>query len=372
MDHKKLTLDELAKKASQITSKYALVGFDGSIDRIISLVDKRFGPGDNFQAINTIEEFGKRVTAASGKSTNIEMFVKMEKLGGNGPIMANALAEGGANLRYIGALGTPGNIHPVFADFAQKTDALSIVAPCVTSALEFTDGKILMGETTSLDQITYQYIVDTVGEGMWFDILSRQDLLAMVNWTMTPNMTSLLVAILEKVLPNLPPRDTRNYFFDLSDPEKRPHEETRAVLQVISRFQNFGAVTLGLNLKEAQQVFALLGYTEVEADEEGLKTMASRIRQKLEISCVVIHPKESAACSTKNETVWIAGPYEEYPKITTGAGDHFNAGFATALLLRLPPLACLTVGVSFSSYYVRTAQSPSLSDIQTFIRDWED
>jgi len=33
------------------------------------------------------QEFGRRILAAAGKSTNIELFPRLEKLGGNGPIM---------------------------------------------------------------------------------------------------------------------------------------------------------------------------------------------------------------------------------------------------------------------------------------------
>jgi len=371
MDHKKQTLDELAKKASRITSKSALVGFDGFVDRIMDVVGERTGQGDEFEPIKTIEEYGQRILAAAGKSTNIETVVKLEKIGGNGPIMANALAAARVKTRFIGTLGAP-DIHPVFTDFAKKTEAISIAEPGKTSALEFSDGKILMGEITNLDEISYQTIIDTVGEGKWFDLLSRQDLIAILNWTMTPNMTGLLNDILDKVMPNLPVRDTRNFFFDLCDPEKRPASEISGVLEVISRYQNFGSVTLGLNLKEAQQVYAVLEHKEVEPDKDGLKTMATKIRQDLNITCVVIHPKESAACATRNETHWIAGPFDAEPKISTGAGDHFNAGFASAQLLGCTPAACLTVAVAFSGYYVRSGKSPTLADIQSFIRDWED
>ena len=47
-----------------------------------------------------------------------------------------------------------------------------------------------------------------------------------------------------------------------------------------------------------------------------------------------------------------------------------NAGFVTGQLLGLSPVACLTVGVSFSGHYVRTAKSPSLNDIDAFLRHW--
>ena len=43
-------------------------------------------------------------------------------------------------------------------------------------------------------------------------------LVALVNWTMIPNMTVLFHALLERVIPILPPRDQRLLFFDLAYP----------------------------------------------------------------------------------------------------------------------------------------------------------
>lgn len=65
------------------------------------------------------------------------------------------------------------------------------------------------------------------------------------------------------MLPTLPARpagaEPRNFFFDLADPEKRTREDLLEVLCLIARFGAFGRVTLGLILKEAQQVAVALG-----------------------------------------------------------------------------------------------------------------
>ena len=98
--------------------------------------------------------------------------------------------------------------------------------------------------------------------------------------------------------------------------------------------------------------------------------MASRIREKLALDTVVVHPVTGAACATSEGSAYVAGPYCEKPKITTGAGDHFNAGFSSARLLGLSPTASLTVAVATSGYYVRTAESPSLADVAEFIASW--
>jgi sugar/nucleoside kinase (ribokinase family) len=85
---------------------------------------------------------------------------------------------------------------------------------------------------------------------------------------------------------------------------------------------------------------------------------------------VVIHPRESAACATRDGDWWVPGPFVAQPLITTGAGDHFNAGFTTGQLLGLSPEACLGAGVCTSGHYVRTAKSPTLGDLETFLANW--
>ena len=249
---------------------------------------------------------------------------------------------------------------------ARRAEVVSLCAPAVTIAVEFSDGKLMLGMMKSFDEITYARIAEVMGEGALFDCLSRADLIALVNWTMIPNMTSIFEELAGRVFPSLPPRE-RLFFFDLADPEKRSAADLSIALQAVARFQAFGRVTLGVNFKEARQVITVLGGSPETEDERGLRSMARQIRQKLDIATVAIHPTKSAACATKDDTWWVPGPYVEKPLITTGAGDHFNAGFMTGQLLGLGPESCLGLGVSTSGFYVRTARSPSLGDLETFL-----
>ncbi|BET68916.1 hypothetical protein ASA1KI_38340 [Opitutales bacterium ASA1] len=369
MDYRKRTLEELQSRIGRAAERTALVGLDGFVDRIVHPVAQRNGHGANFVPMKTITEFGERILAASGKSTNIELYPVMEKLGGNGPIMANALLSAGVQTRYVGALGKP-HVHDLFRDFAERTQAISITEPSITIAAEFSDGKLMLGNTVSLDDITFDALLRQIGEGALFDLFSRADLIGLVNWTMIPHMTAFFTALLARVIPVLPPRDQRIWFFDLADPEKRSRGDLVSALRTIARFQPHGSVTLGLNLKEAQQVATALGLPPPESDAASLQAGAAAIREALAVGTVVVHPKESAACANRDGTFWIEGPYTPTPKITTGAGDHFNAGFVTGQLIGLSPEACLTVGACFSGHYVRTATSPSLYDVDAFLRDW--
>jgi len=361
-------IDELNQKSFNPAGMNSVVGLDGFVDKIVTPVDTRHGLNDNFDPIDTIDALGSRISAAAGKSANIELFPRFDKLGGNGPIMANAHLSLGLNVRYVGALGHP-TIDPVFKDFANKTNAVSLTNPGITTALEFKDGKLMLGNTSSLEEIDYSRIVSVAGEGAFIDMLAKAEIVSVVNWTMIPKMTSILLEIVEHIMPNLPPVDTRNFFFDLTDPAKRSTEDLREVLQVISRYQAHAEVTLGLNYNESLQVCQTLGLQEGDKDKDALCRIATDIRRKLGISCVVVHPTESASCATKDGSWWSEGPFTENPKITTGAGDHFNAGFTSARLSGLSPLTSLALATCTSGHYVRTAQSPSTSQVISLLKE---
>ena len=59
---------------------------------------------------------------------------------------------------------------------------------------------------------------------------------------------------------------------------------------MISRFQAHAETTLGLNYNETLQVCETLGLSSGDKSEDSLKKMATEIRRKLEIACVVSHP----------------------------------------------------------------------------------
>jgi hypothetical protein len=224
MEFKTRTLQELRDRRGTLSTKRAIVGLDGFVDTIVTPVALRAGQGENFTPIGTIAEFGQRIAAAAGKSTNIEFYPRMEKLGGNGPIMANAVLAQGPQVTYIGALGAPA-IHPVFQDLANRAHVVSLCAAAATTAAVFSYGKILLGMMKSLDEITPAKIDEVMGSAAWRDALSASDLVALVNWTMIPNMTAIFDDLVGRLLPLRPSLPGRIYYYDLADPEKRSTSE---------------------------------------------------------------------------------------------------------------------------------------------------
>ena len=159
-------------------------GLDGFVDEILHAVDKRDGV-ESFSRIPTISKYAERLAAAAGKSTNIELVTQMIKLGGNGPIMANALASFGLRVSYLGALGYPA-INPVFDAFCQRAEVVSIANPGYSDALEFEDGKLIQGKLSTLREMTWPNIEARFGREKFAKAFGESSLVAFVNWTMLP------------------------------------------------------------------------------------------------------------------------------------------------------------------------------------------
>jgi sugar/nucleoside kinase (ribokinase family) len=112
----------------------------------------------------------------------------------------------------------------------------------------------------------------------------------------------------------------------------------------------------------------VLGIRPCGKDGGAVAAHAKAIREKLKIDTVVIHPTTFAAAADSTGAEHVAGPYVEKPKITTGAGDHFNAGFCLGRMLGFDLTASLQVGVGTSGFYVRQAKSPSVRDLVSFLK----
>src|SRR3954468_109842 len=172
-----LTSRKLHAAALTLPSIKATLGLDGFVDEIIAVVDKRHD-GGRYDPVRTIDLLARKMAAAAGQSSNYELVVKQRKLGGNGPIMANALASLGASVTYIGNLGYP-TLDPVFEDFAKKAHVVSIGQPAHTDALEFEDGKLMLGKLEPLHDVNWDNLINRVGRDKLKSLLTDAKLIGM-------------------------------------------------------------------------------------------------------------------------------------------------------------------------------------------------
>lgn len=363
-------IDPIQAALPRLGSLHAMLGFDATVDVICKPVQSRQGSGVQFKPYGRMRDFGQRIVAADGKSAIIEIVNEQQKIGGNGPVMANALAESGVAVDYLGPLGQP-ETHPSYQAFAQRIKVHSLADPAVTHALEFPNGKLMLSSISSYDSISAATLEERIGLEAMVELIRQSQLCCLLNWTCLPGFNSILSWYLETLLPAVGHDRERIFFFDLADPSMRSGEDLRQVLDLISGFGALGRVILGMNLNEAQQVCRALQLPEPAPEHDALCHALTLIRQELGIDTAMAHPTDFAACATAQGSWAIDGPHTETPLITTGAGDHLNAGFCLAQLLQLSPQDALKLGVLFSGYYVRKARPPSLEDILQFISDLE-
>ena len=124
---------------------------------------------------------------------------------------------------------------------------------------------------------------------------------------------------------------------------------------------------LGLNEQEALEIAEILGMPDGDTD---LEALARYLFSHMCVDTLVVHPVKSSCMVTKDGYCEAQGPYCECPKLTTGAGDNFNAGFVFGAIAGLSMEQMLCMGMATSGYYVRNATSPNLRQLIGFLLDW--
>jgi sugar/nucleoside kinase (ribokinase family) len=371
---------EIARAAAgaleRATPPAVLVGFDGFIDTIIDAVDVRMDMGRGYRRIPTISAFAARCAAAAGRSANIERVIRERRFGGNGPLMAGALARLGAAVTYIGAIGAErgGGIDRVFQGFAAMCRrVIATGPPSHTDCFEFDDGKLMFNETGAVQAVTWERIVEVAGLEELTKIVGGADLIGIVNWSLLGGVPGIWRGLMRDVLPRLPKRG-RRLVIDLSDPSKRTDADVREAMDLLRELAGSGlAVTLGLNLNEAGRIGRLVGAPAaalgLDSLGEELERAAGALRKNLGLDTVVVHRHTGAAAADGGGAAYFDGPYTKRPRISTGAGDHFNAGFGMAQVTGLPLEQCLAVACGVSGTYVRDGEAPGRERLVEFLRE---
>ena len=176
--------------------------------------------------------------------------------------------------------------------------------------------------------MNWENIKARFGEDRFNAKLQAANFIGFVNWTMLTSMNDTFAEILSEVCLKLTgPR--RKIFFDLADPEKRArrhpqgalaHHRVRETLRCDPRPGTKRKPTKSAAISiDTKGSFA---GRFVQADPE--------IHARIKINTVVVHPVSYALAVSANDAAIVEGPFTPKPLITTGAGDHFNAGSVSA------------------------------------------
>ena len=337
------------------------IGLDGFVDRIIRVVDKRKSACE-CSYIKTLSDYGKLISDAAGFSLNVELVCEKSQLGGNGPIMAYALARLGADVSCIGTFGYPNTLQE-FEKLEKIARIYSISDPARTDDYEFDDGKIIASTLNSLNALDWESITEKLPPEQICALFDEAEVIALNNWTMIPSMTRIWEKMLTDILPKLSKKE-RLYFVDMADPSKRTVDDLKAAFSVLPEFEHFGRVLLSCNHREAKQLASTLNLS-VEAND--CAALAGGIRRSLGIWCVSIHTLSEAFAATESGTVKAPGFFTQRPYVSIGGGDHFNAGLVFALENGFSLEESLYIASAVSGSYVRTGAAPTLLDLVRFL-----
>lgn len=358
-----LDIIEITKtRIPTLRHKIVSLGFDAFIDSVVKVVKQKDVDGTTHYFEST-QAFGEYIVEKGQKSFSIEMEEITTKLGGNMPIMANAVAQMGSKVSCIGPMGRAA-IHPVFSPMQEKCKLHSYADPGFTKVLEFASGKIMMAEMTGLNNIPWEFIRDSVGINTFQKLFSQSDLIALLNWSELDNSTAIWQGLLSDVLPNSASSARPVGFFDLSDCSKRESSSIAEAMNLLSDFSRYWNIVLSLNLNEATIVSNVFGMQKGSGD---IKQMCDYIFEKLGVVTVIIHTSKLSMARDDLGTYRQNSFFLKQPAISSGAGDNFNAGFATGRLMELPTKMCLAMGNATSALYMKSAKSPSINEVIEFL-----
>jgi sugar/nucleoside kinase (ribokinase family) len=344
-----------------------VAGFDGFVDEMISVVYERSSL-TTWTAVNDITAFADLIKAAAGRSSLREIVVHRADPGGCAVNMGDGLIALGVPLHCFATLGQPR--HAAFEAFARRCRSCHSWGrePGRTLAFEFADGKLMFSSVTPLAEFDPAMLKETLQDGAYLDACRQARLIALTDWTLYPHMTAcwqkLQADIYSKLL-------HKPYFFiDLVDPSSRSTADVQAMVRVLPGFERTGPTVLGLNGTEANVLSRILGIPKAGDDLSAVEQQAQSLRESLEITCVVIHCLKFAVCADSQKTARVLGPFCSSPKKSTGAGDRFNAGFCSGLLLGFDQEASLLLGSAASGFFVRETRSATADELVSFIESW--
>lgn len=351
-------LDNAGSKLSDFS---AVFGFDGFVD----IIARPIKTGDSLKVeklFSTIGEFGLFLNERAGKSCSVELKECETKIGGNTPICANALAGLGVNVACIGAFGYP-EIHAVFKKMPDNCEIISIENPGICTALEFTDGKVMLALNNGINSLSWETVKRRIGVETLISRFSNCHMLGLFNWSEMPGATNIWRGILDEIIPHI--GNNKWAVFDFSDCGRKSDDEISEVLDIVSGFGRRLKTVLSLNENEVRAVCgAMFKQKDRPLEEAGME-----ILKRLGSYSVVFHLHNRSIAFEPSGISYFDTCIIENPAVTTGAGDNFNAGLCAALLLDMSMPEALVAASMTASFYVANGRSPQLSELISFIND---
>lgn len=346
------------------TDKQCLVGFDGYIDEIYQVVKTR-QTDDQYKRYKLIEDFGERILLAAGKSADIEIVLKEKRFGGNAPIMANALSKLSFKTTCIGQMDSDEGTNP-FEHMNSECIKISTGNCSKTMALEFFDGKIMLGNLTG-KSLTWETIKQKVGFDQLTKLIKDSSLISIVNWSGLDHMNEIVNGIKIDIFNHLSEDDLRSkyLFFDLSDHSARSKDKLEIMLKQVKELGKKFKVILGLNENEAYKLGLIL-----ESESNSIEEIGKDILKLLEINYLCVHTNHKIFGFSGDTMFIYEGMHVLNPVLTTGAGDNFNAGLCMGLIEECSLYQSMILGQATASFYISKGKSPKREELSNYIKEF--
>lgn len=177
--------------------------------------------------------------------------------------------------------------------------------------------------------------------------------------------TDIWKSVAEEVIPEIKTdREKPFIFIDLADCSKRSETAIREIISIIISLSTILEVIVGLNANETRLIAGIfLG----RGDYDDLKETGEQLYKELHVQSLIIHYSKQALAWDKSGVYQQTGFTITTPKIFTGAGDNFNAGYCLGKLLRLKTGESLVLGHATAAYYIANGKSASIEELIDFL-----
>jgi len=361
------------KDEKSFSKKVVLLGFDGYVDSLYSLVETRASP-DVFKMMDSMTQFSARVVNAAGSSCNVERVLKKKIGGGFAPNMGRVLLNLGLTVTLAGSIGFP-DVLPLFQEYPpvlkQRVEFLPVGNPGETAGLEFSDGKVMLTDFGNINGLTWDLILERVGgRDQFIEICDKVNAIGQGHWSLVPRMNDMWERMVTDIFPNLKDSKHKRFFVDPADMTKRTQPDVQRMAKLLGNVNNYLKATISLNDKEAEQISCHLpGVTPVRSEKD-LWIVGKNLQTTMNIDSVVIHSPHFATISVSDGHSFMKAGFTSGPKFTTAAGDHFNGGVLCGQLQGYTPTESILLGNAVVAFFVRTGNSPSLRDTQKLIANY--
>ena len=306
--------------------------------------------------------FGEKIVELGSRNASFDLTEVAAKIGGNGPNTAHALGRLGLRVDCIGMLGHP-RVHDLFAKMDANCSLHSFADPTQTTALEFDDGKVMLAGSALLRTVDWPMIRDLIGLDKLIELYAQSDIVGFVNWGEIEHATEIWEGVERDVFPKADPKKCRIAFFDLADPTKRDRNFDR-LTALIGRLSANHETVLCLNRNEAQAVARHLSIEPASRPED----LGAAIYAAITVDTLVIRDPHTAMAWTNNGLAEAGTFHVPLPRLSTGGGDNFNAGYCFARLAGLDVRPSLVVASAVAGLYVATGESPTRDQVIDFLK----